>query len=117
MLLLGVLASLCMVIGALALSKAFAIGKTAVVAPLVTSYGVFTTLLAWFWGEALSTWQFFGIFTCFFGVLLASSNKTMGGVNIGPEIVHPSLMRCLRQCFMASVSGSRGSLLYTLLDQ
>lgn len=78
-LLLGVLASLCMVIGALALSKAFAIGKTAVVAPLVTSYGVFTTLLAWFWGEALSTWQFFGIFTCFFGVLLASSNKTMGG--------------------------------------
>jgi len=69
---IGVAASLCTVVGALALSKAFAAGKTAVVAPLVTSYGVFTTLLAWVGGDALSGWQVSGILVCFFGVLLAS---------------------------------------------
>ncbi|QXH51084.1 DMT family transporter [Pseudomonas fakonensis] len=69
---LGIVASLCTVVGALALSKAFAVGKTAVVAPLVTSYGVFTTLLAWLGGEVLSVWQVVGILVCFFGVLLAS---------------------------------------------
>ncbi|AMB84009.1 hypothetical protein AWM79_01270 [Pseudomonas agarici] len=77
--LLGGVASLCTVIGALSLSKAFAIGKTAVVAPLVTSYGVFTTVLAWLGGDALSVWQFVGILTCFFGVLLASSNANGAG--------------------------------------
>lgn len=68
----GVVASLCTVVGALALSKAFAVGQTAVVAPLVTSYGVFTTLLAWLGGDALSAWQVSGILVCFGGVLLAT---------------------------------------------
>lgn len=40
----GVVASCFTLTGALAISKAFALGKTAVVAPLVTSYGVFTAL-------------------------------------------------------------------------
>ncbi|MGE7095562.1 DMT family transporter [Pseudomonas fulva] len=75
---MGVVASLCTVVGALALSKSFAIGKTAVVAPLVTSYGVFTTLLAWLSGDALSVWQVSGIFVCFFGVLLASRSDHGG---------------------------------------
>ncbi|MBF8673572.1 DMT family transporter [Pseudomonas fulva] len=75
---MGVIASLCTVVGALALSKSFAIGKTAVVAPLVTSYGVFTTLLAWLSGDALSVWQVSGIFVCFFGVLLASRSDHGG---------------------------------------
>ena len=44
--LLGVAAALLTVSGALALSKAFALGKAAIVAPLVTSYGVVTTLLS-----------------------------------------------------------------------
>jgi len=74
----GVVASLCTVVGALALSKAFAVGKTAVVAPLVTSYGVFTTLLAWLGGDALSAWQVSGILVCFFGVLLASRSNHGG---------------------------------------
>jgi drug/metabolite transporter (DMT)-like permease len=74
----GVVASLCTVVGALALSKAFAAGKTAVVAPLVTSYGVFTTLLAWLGGDALSGWQVSGILVCFFGVLLASRSHHDG---------------------------------------
>ena len=73
-LLLGGVAALCTVLGALSLSKAFAIGKTAVVAPLVTTYGVFTTLLAWLGGDELSLWQFLGLLICFFGVLLASSS-------------------------------------------
>ncbi|WP_339444368.1 DMT family transporter [Pseudomonas hunanensis] len=76
---LGIVASLCTVVGALALSKAFAIGKTAVVAPLVTSYGVFTTLLAWLGGDALSAWQVVGILVCFFGVLLACRSDNGGG--------------------------------------
>lgn len=74
-LLLGGVAALCTVLGALSLSKAFAIGKTVVVAPLVTSYGVVTTLLAWLGGDELSLWQFLGLLTCFFGVLLASSSN------------------------------------------
>lgn len=78
---LGVVASLCTVAGALALSKAFAIGKTVVVAPLVTSYGVFTTLLAWLGGDALSAWQVSGILVCFFGVLLASRSDTGGSLD------------------------------------
>ena len=45
--LLGIAAALFTVSGALALSKAFALGKAAIVAPLVTSYGVVTTLLSW----------------------------------------------------------------------
>lgn len=73
-LLLGGVAALCTVLGALSLSKAFAIGKTAVVAPLVTTYGVFTTLLAWLGGDELSLWQLLGLLICFFGVLLASSS-------------------------------------------
>lgn len=43
---LSLLAAVCAVAGALALANAFAIGKTALVAPLVTSYGVVTTLIA-----------------------------------------------------------------------
>ncbi|MBC3438550.1 DMT family transporter [Pseudomonas sp. BW16M2] len=77
-LLLACLAALCTLSGALALSKAFAIGKTSVVAPLVTSYGVFTTLLAWLGGETLGTWQIFGLLTCFLGVVLAS-REAKGG--------------------------------------
>lgn len=73
---MGLIASLCTVTGALALSKAFAIGKTAVVAPLVTSYGVFTTLLAWLGGDALSALQVSGILVCFLGVVLASCSDT-----------------------------------------
>lgn len=76
---LGIVASLCTVVGALALSKAFAVGKTAVVAPMVTSYGIFTTLLAWLGGDALSVWQVVGILVCFFGVLLASRCDEGGG--------------------------------------
>lgn len=78
-LLYGGIAALCTVLGALSLSKAFAIGKTVVVAPLVTSYGVFTTLLAWLGGDVLSVLQVFGLLVCFTGVVLASSSGSKSG--------------------------------------
>lgn len=72
---LGILASIFTVVGALSISKAFKIGKTAVVAPLVSSYGVFTTLLAWFGGENITITQFIGISICVAGVLFTSSKR------------------------------------------
>ncbi|CAM4060580.1 Membrane protein [Pseudomonas reidholzensis] len=77
--LFGILAAMCTVFGALALAKAFAIGKTSVVAPLVTTYGVFTTLFAWLAGESLSIWQLSGIAACVMGVLLVSGKSDSGG--------------------------------------
>lgn len=68
----GLIASLFLLTGALSISKAFAIGKTAVVAPLVTSYGVFTTLFSWANGEEISMAQLVGISICVCGVILAS---------------------------------------------
>ncbi|UZJ60873.1 DMT family transporter [Pseudomonas sp. KU26590] len=70
--LLGVLASVFTVCGALALSKAFALGKASIVAPLVTSYGVFTTLLSWASGEQISMTQLLLIALCMLGVVLSS---------------------------------------------
>lgn len=69
---LGLAAAVCTVAGALALSKAFALGKTAVIAPLITSYGVFTTALAWASGDVIVFSQFAGILICVIGVLLTS---------------------------------------------
>ena len=70
--LFGVLASLFTLTGALSISKAFAIGKTAVVAPLVASYGVFTTLFSLASGEQISVPQFVGLAICVFGVIFTS---------------------------------------------
>jgi drug/metabolite transporter (DMT)-like permease len=71
-LLLAVLASIFTVLGALALSRAFSRGKTSLVAPVVTSYGVVTTLLAWISGDILTAAQLTGILICVFGVVLAA---------------------------------------------
>jgi drug/metabolite transporter (DMT)-like permease len=73
--LLGVLASVFTVSGALALSKAFSLGKASIVAPLVTSYGVFTTLLSWVSGEQISMTQLLMIAFCVLGVVLSSITK------------------------------------------
>lgn len=69
----GLVAALFTVSGALAISKAFMTGKTSIVAPLVTTYGVFTVFFSWAGGEQISTLQFFGIMLCVIGVVLASS--------------------------------------------
>lgn len=76
---LGVIAAILTVAGALALSKAFALGKAAIVAPLVTSYGVFTTALAWVSGDIIILTQFVGISVCVIGVLLASTHDNNDG--------------------------------------
>lgn len=70
--LFGVVAAVLTVSGALALSKAFALGKASIVAPLVTSYGVVTTLLSWAAGEQISLIQLLCIALCVIGVILSS---------------------------------------------
>ncbi|KEZ75256.1 EamA family transporter [Pseudomonas syringae] len=70
--LFGFLASSFTVLGALAISKAFALGKASIVAPVVTSYGVVTTLLSWASGEYLTVFQLVFIVVCVFGVILSS---------------------------------------------
>lgn len=70
--LFGVVAATLTVSGALALSKAFALGKASIVAPLVTSYGVVTTLLSWASGEQISLLQLLCIALCVVGVVLSS---------------------------------------------
>lgn len=68
----GFIASLFTVSGSLSLSRAFAIGKASIVAPLVTSYGVVTATLSWLSGETLSTTQLVGLGVCLAGVILAT---------------------------------------------
>ncbi|WP_283184501.1 DMT family transporter [Pseudomonas svalbardensis] len=70
--LIGIVAAVLTVSGALALSKAFALGKASIVAPLVTSYGVVTTLLSWAGGEQISLIQLLCIALCVVGVILSS---------------------------------------------
>ncbi|AJO81617.1 DMT family transporter [Pseudomonas sp. MRSN 12121] len=76
--LMGVLAAALTVSGALALPKAFALGKAAIVAPLVTSYGVVTTLLSWAGGERINLLQSLCIGLCMLGVILSSHHKDTG---------------------------------------
>ncbi|MNP05881.1 EamA-like transporter family protein [compost metagenome] len=73
--LIGVAAAVLTVSGALALSKAFALGKASIVAPLVTSYGVVTTLLSWAGGEQISVLQLLCIALCVIGVVLSSMHS------------------------------------------
>jgi drug/metabolite transporter (DMT)-like permease len=83
--LLGIAAALLTVSGALALSKAFALGKAAIVAPLVTSYGVVTTLLSWASGEHISLIQLGCIGLCVLGVILSSLHKDNGVPHNNPR--------------------------------
>jgi drug/metabolite transporter (DMT)-like permease len=57
--------------GALTISKAFALGKASIIAPVVTCYGIVTTALSWLSGESISVFQFAGILVCVVGVGLA----------------------------------------------
>jgi drug/metabolite transporter (DMT)-like permease len=91
----GVTASIFTVSGALALSKAFQVGKTALVAPLVTMYGVFTTLLSWMGGEVLSGWQLSGILICAVGVLFASAGHSRGPIEETPRSYAPFMYALL----------------------
>ncbi|WP_256732802.1 DMT family transporter [Pseudomonas sp. P7548] len=84
--LLGIAAALLTVSGALALSKAFALGKAAIVAPLVTSYGVVTTLLSWATGEHINLMQLGCIAVCVIGVVLSSIHKDNGVPHNNPHL-------------------------------
>lgn len=63
-------AAILTLLGAICLTKALSQGRTSVVAPLITSYGIVTTVLAWLGGELLTGYQVLGIAVCIFGVSL-----------------------------------------------
>jgi drug/metabolite transporter (DMT)-like permease len=94
--LLGAAAALLTVSGALALSKAFSLGKAAIVAPLVTSYGVVTTLLSWASGEHISLIQLGCIALCVVGVILSSIHKDNG-------VPHNSSSRSIAYAMLAAL--------------
>ena len=94
--LLGAAAALLTVSGALALSKAFSLGKAAIVAPLVTSYGVVTTLLSWASGEHISLIQLGCIALCVIGVILSSIHKDNG-------VPHNSSSRSIAYAMLAAL--------------
>jgi drug/metabolite transporter (DMT)-like permease len=75
--LLAVGAAILTVCGALALSKAFALGKASIIAPVVASYGVVTTVLSWAGGERISVIQLICIATCMVGVMLSGRHKDL----------------------------------------
>lgn len=87
--LLGVLAASLAVAGALMLAQAFVLGKAAIISPLVTLYGLFTTLLSWATGEQLSLVQFSIICLCVFGVLLTSVQPRAEATR------HPRMLRSI----------------------
>jgi len=92
--LIGMGAAMLTVSGALALSKAFALGKASIVAPLVTSYGVVTTLLSWAAGEQISLIQLFCIALCVLGVILSSihsDSKIPHTIQAGSSIAYALL--------------------------
>ncbi|WP_235189171.1 DMT family transporter [Serratia grimesii] len=94
---LALLAAGLMVSGSLALSQAFAIGKAAMVAPLVTSYGAVTTLLSWLSGEPLNVLTLAGLAICLLGVMLTaiSPGRQLGHTSSSlPAIVFALLAAC-----------------------
>ncbi len=104
--LFGVVAAVLTVSGALALSKAFALGKASIVAPLVTSYGVVTTLLSWAGGEQISLLQLLCIALCVTGVVLSSihdDSKIPHSTQASRSIAYA----LLAAFFTAPVSGCR----------
>ncbi|WP_336333706.1 DMT family transporter [Pseudomonas putida] len=70
MILICTVAAMLTLFGAIFLTKALSQGRTSVVAPLITSYGIVTTLLAWLGGELLTGYQILGIAICVLGVWL-----------------------------------------------
>ncbi|WP_264312545.1 DMT family transporter [Pseudomonas putida] len=75
-------AAILTLLGAVSLTRAFEHGRIAIVAPLVTSYGIFTTLLAWMSGEILTSYQILGLGVCAFGVMLVGlGHKSHGFVS------------------------------------
>jgi drug/metabolite transporter (DMT)-like permease len=68
----GVLTACLNTLSYLALYKAFAIGKLAVVSPMAASYAAITVLLSLFAGEHLSPLQLLGIVAVLIGVVLAA---------------------------------------------
>lgn len=114
--LIGTVAAVLTVSGALALSKAFALGKASIVAPLVTSYGVVTTLLSWAGGEQISLMQLLCIALCVIGVILSSihSDSKIPHTTQASSSIAYALLAALST---APVSGCKVTSFFQCLDR
>jgi len=74
-LLICTIAATLTLLGAICLTQALSQGRTSVVAPLITSYGIVTTLLAWLGGELLTGYQMLAISICIIGVWFVGAGK------------------------------------------
>jgi len=92
---LGAAAALLTVPGALALRPS-PLDKAAIIAPLVTSYGVVTTLLSWASGEHISLVRLGCIALCVVGVILSSIHKDNG-------VPHNSSNRSIAYAMLAAL--------------
>ncbi|MGE8060437.1 DMT family transporter [Pseudomonas sp. NPDC089547] len=97
-----IIAAMLTFIGAICLTKALSQGRTSVVAPLITSYGMVTTILAWFGGELLTGIQVLGIAICMLGIWLVGvgHGKTVSRANQyeGRAIIYALLAAGLYGC-------------------
>lgn len=71
----ALLSAVLIAIGALLLCTAFKEGRISVIAPLVATYGCFTTFFAWLDGALLADAQYGGIVLCTLGVGLISQTR------------------------------------------
>jgi drug/metabolite transporter (DMT)-like permease len=71
----GLLAAVANFASTLALTKALAIGKAALVAPIATTYGAVTTLLALISGEEVGSLALTGLALCILGVPLVTPSE------------------------------------------
>ncbi|NQD57362.1 DMT family transporter [Pseudomonas sp. CM25] len=76
-----IIAAVLTLAGAFFLTKALTQGRTSIVAPLITSYGVVTTILAWLSGDVLTLYQVAGITICAFGIWLVGAGHRTARVN------------------------------------
>ncbi len=92
------------------LAKALTEGRTAMVAPVVTSYGIVTTILAWAGGERLTAYQFIGIAICAFGVMAVGLGHSNPASRLNRREGRQLFLRCWPLVFTASVSGFKVSM-------
>src|SRR5262249_29922221 len=85
----GLLAAAANFAGTVALTKALAIGKAALVAPIATTYGAVTTILALISGEKVGSLALTGLVLCILGVPLVVTSA--GEIQHQPRTPRESL--------------------------
>src|SRR5215470_3473197 len=84
----GILAGTINTCAMLALYRAFAVGKLAVVAPISASYPALTVLLSTLSGERFSVYRALGILAAFTGVLLVAAGEAPQRARLAAKSEH-----------------------------